>query len=100
MSSNFLTRRELSVRLLSMLSAIGFVGKTGAMTGAVPLSANDEISRTCECIHQETVIKASRARVYQALSDEKQFSKVTDLSIPGDSNTISPAVGRTISLLG
>lgn len=97
MTSNCLTRRELSLRLLWFLSAMGFVGKAEARTGPTP---NDEISRTCECIHQEVVIKANRARVYQALTDEKQFSKVTDFSIPGAATTISSKVGGEFSLFG
>ena len=100
MTSHFLTRREVSVRLVSMLSVMGFFGKAEAMTGGVPFSETDGISRTCECIHQEVVIKASRARVYQALTDAKQFSKVTDFTIPGASTTIGPEVGGAFSLFG
>jgi len=40
----------------------------------------EEISRTAEAIHQEPVIKASRKRVYEALTDAKQFDKVIELS--------------------
>jgi activator of HSP90 ATPase len=98
MTANFLTRREVSVRLASILSAVGFVGKTGAMTGGVSFLENDEISRTCECIHQEVAIHASRARVYQALTDAKQFSKVTDVVMPGAATSISPDVGGAFSL--
>jgi activator of HSP90 ATPase len=42
--------------------------------------AEDGISRTAESIHQEAVIKASRKRVYEALTDAKQFDKVIQLS--------------------
>jgi uncharacterized protein YndB with AHSA1/START domain len=102
MTANFLTRREVSVSLVSILSAMGFAGKSGAMTAEVSFSENDEISRTCECIHQEVVIKASRARVYQALTDAKQFGKVTDPIIPGSgaSTSISREAGGAFSLFG
>jgi activator of HSP90 ATPase len=40
----------------------------------------DEISHTAESIHQEPVFKASRKRVYEALTDAKQFDKVIQLS--------------------
>jgi activator of HSP90 ATPase len=40
----------------------------------------EEISHTAEAIHQEPVIKASRKRVYEALTDAKQFDKVIQLS--------------------
>lgn len=99
MRTDSLNRRELSLRLLSILPLAGFAA-TAQATGAGPTAADSEISRSCECIHQEVLIKASRARVYQALTDAKQFSKVTDFSIPGASTTISPEVGGTFSLFG
>jgi len=101
MKANSLTRREVSLRLVSMLSIFGFGGKAKALTSSV-LSEGDEISHNCECIHQEVVIKASPARVYQALTDAKQFGKVTEFSIPGagSSTTISPEAGGTFSLFG
>jgi uncharacterized protein YndB with AHSA1/START domain len=42
--------------------------------------AEDEISHSAESIHQEPLIKASRKRVYEALTDAKQFDKVIELS--------------------
>jgi uncharacterized protein YndB with AHSA1/START domain len=100
MTPNLVTRRQLSVRLLSSLSAVGFVTRASALMAAASSPADNEISRTCECIHQEVVFKASRVRVYQALTDAKQFSKVTDFSIPGASTTISPEIGGLFSLFG
>lgn len=100
MNANSLTRRELSLRLLSILPAAALVGKASALTTADPAPADNEISRTAESIHQEVVIKASPARVYQALTDTKQFSKVTDFTIPGAATAISPEVGGTFSLFG
>jgi activator of HSP90 ATPase len=83
-----------------MLAAMGLAGKAAAITEAAPAAADDEISRTCECIHQEFVINASPARVYQAIVDPKQFSKVTDFVLPGASTTINPEVGGDFSLFG
>ena len=40
----------------------------------------EEISHTCAAIHQEVVFKASRKRVYEALTETKQFDKVVRLS--------------------
>jgi uncharacterized protein YndB with AHSA1/START domain len=100
MTPNLLTRRQLSVHFLSTFTAIGLITRASALTATVASPADNEISRTCECIHQEVVFKASRARVYQALTDAKQFSKVTDFSIPGASTTISPEVGGAFSLFG
>jgi uncharacterized protein YndB with AHSA1/START domain len=42
--------------------------------------AEEELSHTAESIHQETLFKASRKRVYEALTDTKQFDKVIELS--------------------
>ena len=42
--------------------------------------AEEEISRTAESIHQETNFRASRKRVYEALTDAKQFDKIIQLS--------------------
>ncbi len=43
-------------------------------------AAEEEISHSAESIHQEPVFKASRKRVYEALTDSKQFDKVIQLS--------------------
>ncbi len=43
-------------------------------------AADDGISRNEEAIHHEVVIKATRKRVYEALTDTKQFDKIVQLS--------------------
>ena len=81
-------------------SLIGSVRLWGATT--------EEISHTAEAIHQETVFKASRKRVYEALTDAKQFDKVMHLSAAmqsgmalGNSPTeISREVGGPFTLYG
>jgi activator of HSP90 ATPase len=40
----------------------------------------EEISHSAEAIHQEPVFKASRKRVYDALTETKQFDKIIELS--------------------
>src|SRR5713226_7804123 len=68
------TRRQLIAGVavafggLSMRPAMGWAG------------AEEEVSHTAESIHQEPVFKASRKRVYEALTDAKQFDKVIQLS--------------------
>jgi uncharacterized protein YndB with AHSA1/START domain len=70
--------------------------------------AEKEISHTAESIHQEVVFKASRNRVYQALTDAKQFDHVVQFSDamktrmpPGAQRTqISPEVGGAFSTFG
>ena len=41
---------------------------------------DDGVSHTAETIHQEPVFRASRRRVYEALTDAGQFNKVSQLS--------------------
>src|SRR5436190_3466531 len=68
----------------------------------------EEISHSAEAIHQEPVFKASRKRVYEALTDAKQFEKVVQFSAamksgmaPGaKSAEISREAGGAFSLFG
>jgi len=66
-----LTRRKAIVGV-----AVALGGLALATTG-VQAEAEEEISHTAEAIHQETSYKASRKRVYEALTDTKQFDKFT-----------------------
>jgi activator of HSP90 ATPase len=58
------------------------------------------VSHTSDAIHQEVVFKATRQRVYDALTDEKQFKQVTDFIIKGASTQISREVGGSFSMFG
>ena len=73
-SANNPTRRQL---IAGMTFALGRLGFASAETFA---QAAQEISHTEDAIHQEPVFKASRKRVYEALTDAKQFQKVMLLS--------------------
>ena len=68
------TRRQMLVGATAVLAGLGFD----------PFSAlariEEGVSRTAESIHQEPVFKANPKRVYEALTDEKQFEKVTQFS--------------------
>ena len=68
------TRRQAIAGLAIACAGLA-VGSTKAWAGT-----EEEISRTAEAIHQEPVFKASRKRVYEALTDAKQFDKVIELS--------------------
>ncbi len=59
--------------------AIAFGGLVLGSTEAWA-ATEEEISHTAESIHDETVFKASRRRVYEALTDAKQFNGVIQLS--------------------
>jgi len=68
------TRRQAIVTV-----AMAFGGLALSST-KVRAGTEDEVSHTAESIHQEPVFKASRKRVYEALTDAKQFEKVIQLS--------------------
>jgi len=73
-ASNRPTRRQ------AIVSAAMVFG--GLALGSTQAHATDEdgISRTAESIHQEPVFKASRKRVYEALTDARQFEKIVQAS--------------------
>jgi uncharacterized protein YndB with AHSA1/START domain len=100
MISKLFTRRDFSVRLASLLSGLGFteiafVSTANARTARV--AGSEEISHTGEAIHQEVLFKASRKRVYEALTDAKQFNKVVQLSAAVKSGMVSGATPTEIS---
>jgi uncharacterized protein YndB with AHSA1/START domain len=57
--------------------ALGFLALGSGRAWA---AVDEEISHSEESIHQEPVFKASRKRVYEALTDADQFGKVVQLS--------------------
>jgi uncharacterized protein YndB with AHSA1/START domain len=67
----------------------------------------DEVSHASEAIHQEVVFKASRARIYEALTDSKQFDKMIEISgvmrgtsLGNKPTEISREVGGSFTLFG
>jgi activator of HSP90 ATPase len=68
----------------------------------------EEVSHSAEGIHQEPVFKASRKRVYNALTETQQFDKVEKLSaemrggksLGSKPTEISPRVAGTFTLFG
>ncbi|HEV2183315.1 MAG TPA: SRPBCC family protein [Candidatus Acidoferrales bacterium] len=69
--------------------AAAAIGGLALGTGRTWGTAEPEISHTAEAIHQEPVFKASPRRVYEALTDAKQFDKVVRLSEAMQSGMIS-----------
>jgi len=95
------TRRQL---ISGVAVAIGGLALSPTEVRA---GAEEGITRTAESIHQEPVFKANRKRVYEALTDTKQFDKVIQLSgvmnsmPPGGKPTeISLEVGGAFTLFG
>lgn len=96
------TRRQLIARV-----GVAFGGLTLGTTGA-GAAADEEISRTAESIHQEPLFKASRKRVYEALTDAQQFNKIVQISaakepmisLEKSPTQISREAGGTFTLFG
>ncbi len=89
--TNTSTRRQLIAGM-----AVAFCGVTLRSSEAWA-RAEEEISHSAEAIHQEPVFKASRRRVYEALTDAKQFEKVVRLSAAKKSGTAPGAKPAEIS---
>jgi activator of HSP90 ATPase len=68
------TRREV---IAGLAVAFGGLGLGSAMGWA---EAEEDVSHTAESIHQEPIFKASRKRVYEVLTDAKQFDNVIQMS--------------------
>jgi uncharacterized protein YndB with AHSA1/START domain len=95
-------RRQILVGAALAVSAL-VLGQTQAHA-----NADEPISHTAESIHQEVIFTASPKRVYEALTDAKQFQRIIELSDAMKSRMppgappaqISPEVGGTFSLFG
>jgi activator of HSP90 ATPase len=74
MHSSGPTRRQAITTVAAVIGGMALAStKAWAAT-------EDGISRTAEAIHQEPLIKASAKRIYEALTDAKQFDKIIQLS--------------------
>jgi uncharacterized protein YndB with AHSA1/START domain len=100
MNSNHVTRRDFSARLASLLPGITITGAAfGSLIRPRPTrpDAPGEITHTNEAIHQEVIFRASPKRVYEALTDAKQFEKVVQLSSAVKSGMVPPGKPAEIS---
>jgi uncharacterized protein YndB with AHSA1/START domain len=95
------TRRQLISGVAIALGGLA-LGSTKAWA-----ETEDGISHTSDAIHQEPVFTASRKRVYDALTDAKQFDKVIQLSgvmqamhLPDKPAEISREAGGAFKLFG
>jgi uncharacterized protein YndB with AHSA1/START domain len=78
------TSEAILARRITRRGAITAVAMGWGGMALKPIAARaeseDEISHTAEAIHQENTFKASRKRVYEALTDTAQFDKVIEIS--------------------
>src|SRR5262245_16721625 len=94
--SKRMTRRDFSVQIAALGSSVGLAAMPVAVRAA------GDISRTAESIHQEVSVKAAAKRIYAALTDAVQFTKVTTFSIVRNAPPaqIGRAAGDSFSLFG
>jgi activator of HSP90 ATPase len=105
---NSSARSAAPTRRQAIAGAAVAVGGLAVSSTEAWAGAEEEISHAAESIHQEPVFKAGRKRVYEALTDAKQFQKVVMLSAamksgmvpPGKPAEISPEAGGIFSLFG
>ena len=105
--ANLATLTNESTRRQAILGVVGtFAGLAVGSTRAWG-TPEDGISHTAESIHQEPVFTASPKRVYEALTDAKQFTRVIQLSgalqqmhLPDQPAVISSEEGGTFALYG
>jgi uncharacterized protein YndB with AHSA1/START domain len=78
--SNFVAPTDRPARRQVLAGATIALG--GLVLGSTKAIANadDPVSRSAESIHQEVTFKATRERIYDALTDAKQFEQVVHLS--------------------
>jgi len=93
-----LSRRQFSARLTSLLG-VGLLD--GDMITQITAS-RDDVTKTSEAIHQEVTFAASARRIYQALTDAAEFTKVTAFSSVKNAPPahIEALAGGTFSLFG
>jgi len=111
-------RRDFALQLTSCVPMVAITGASlapaiifdAASATASEDASGDGVSHTADAIHQEIVFKAIPKRVYQALTDTKQFDKIVELSgvrksglLPPEANKptqISLQAGGTFALFG
>jgi activator of HSP90 ATPase len=99
-----LTRRSFTQTLT--ISAAAFAMPRAVLWAAEPQS-DLGISHTADSIHQTSVLKATPARVYAALTDAKQFDGVAKrsdamktMSLKSNPSVISTDAGAAFALFG
>jgi len=101
-------REAMPSRRQAITSAIIAAGGLAFSPLQVCGRPEDEVSHSAEAIHQEPVFKASRKRVYEALTETQQFDKVERLSadmqdgkaLGAKPTEISRQVGGTFTIFG
>src|SRR5262249_12293285 len=85
------TRRQMLAGVAASAAGLAIGERPAAVT------RGDEVSRTEEAIHQEVVVNASPQRVYDALTETKQFERVVASSAAMKSGAPPGAAPTAIS---
>jgi activator of HSP90 ATPase len=90
-----MTRRTFSARVTGLAAAAAVLTPRHGRS-------DDEISRAAESIHQEVTIAAAPKRVYEVLTDARQFTKMTTFSpvMNAAPAQIGRSVGDSFTLFG
>src|SRR5262249_876110 len=105
--NKLVTPTDAQSRRQLVAAAIAFAGCV-ARPNRVWAGAGDGISYTAESIHQEPVFEASRKRVYEALTEARQFDRIVHFGVAMQSGMalgkkpteISRQVGGAFTLFG
>jgi activator of HSP90 ATPase len=94
-------------RRQAIVGVLGAFGGLALSSTRVWAGAEDGISHTASAIHQEPAFTASPERVYESLTDAKQFTRVIQVSgalqamhLPDKPAEISGEAGGTFALYG
>ena len=92
-----LSRREFSLTLASVLGSTPIARRPWSM---LHRGTPKDVTKTSEAIHQDITFNASAARVYAALTDAGEFTKLTTFSSMKEAAPaqIAPDEGGTFSI--
>jgi activator of HSP90 ATPase len=105
--ASLITLTDGPTRRQAIVGVVGAFGGLLLSSTSVSAGAEDGISHTADSIHQEPVFMASPQRVYEALTDAKEFTRVIQLSgalqamhLPDQPAQISREAGGAFAFFG
>jgi activator of HSP90 ATPase len=110
MNSILISRRALAYRMAAIPLGVGMASRLGAaqIAAAASQATAQGLSHSAASIRQEVLFRATRRRVYEALTNSQQFDAVTRLSdglalvtaAGAKPTSISPELGGAFTLFG
>jgi len=106
-TASLTTATDGATRRQAIVAVVGAFGGLILSSGSVRAGAEDGISHRADSIHQEPVFTASPKRIYAALTNAKEFTRVIRLSgalqamhLPDRPAEISGEAGGAFALFG